>query len=244
MTGINGVNTCNVSTCGDNVGVPNSTANSCNNNVNARSGLSANASDLSELTVPTFTESTSHVPLHFIRDLDQYFSLKRTPEELRLALVFRAVKEPFARQWLSCVFDGMKTYDEFKKAFTELLWRLSTQASILSALYLDKHDPGSGESCFDHYIRYANMALNPPISDLDLPSALTGHFETRVQKGLICSNLESTQDALAFLAKFQGLGDHRHTHLGRHGASTIVGMQTEDLRVGRLTLGTATQATV
>jgi len=107
----------------------------------------------------------------------------------------------------------MKNYNEFKKAFTELLWCPSRQASIRSAIYLDKHDPGSGESCLDHYSRYANMAstLNPPMSDLDLLSALPSHFEPRVQQGLICSNLQSTQDALAFLAKLQGLGDQRQT---------------------------------
>jgi hypothetical protein len=73
--------------------VPNTSVNSCNNNVNAGSGLCANNTDLSELNLPTFTDSTSQVLLHFFRDLDQYFSVKRTPEELRLALVFRAVKE-------------------------------------------------------------------------------------------------------------------------------------------------------
>ena len=213
VNSVSGVNACNLSACSGSTDVPNTSVNSCNNNVNAGSGLYANNTDLSELTLPTFTDSASQVPLHFIRDLDQYFSLKRTPEELRLALVFRAVKEPFAKQWLSSVFDRMKNYDEFKKSFTELLWCPSRQASIRSAIYLDKHDPGSGESCLDHYIRYANMAstLNPPMSDLDLLSALTSHFEQRVQQGLICSNLQSTQDVLAFLSKLQGLGDHRQT---------------------------------
>ena len=86
----------------------------------------------------------------------------------------------------------------------------SRQAIIRSAIYLDKDDPGSGESCLHHYIRYANMAstLNPPMSDLDQLSAITNHFEPRVQQNLICINLQSTQDALAFLAKLQGLGDH------------------------------------
>jgi hypothetical protein len=107
-------------------------------------------------------------------------------------------------------FDKMKNYDEFKKAFTELLWCPSRQASIRSAIYLDKHDPGSGESCLDHYIRYANVA-STLTSDLDLLSTLTSHFEPQVQQGLICSNLQSSQDALAFLAKLQSLGDHRHT---------------------------------
>jgi len=107
----------------------------------------------------------------------------------------------------------MKNYGEFKKTFAELLWCASRQASIRSAIYLDKHDPGSGESCLDHYIRYANMAstLNPPMSDLDLLSTLTSPFEPWVQQGLICTNLQSTQGALAFLAKLQGSGDHRQT---------------------------------
>ena len=213
VNGVNEMNASDMSTCSDSTNVHNQSVNSCNNDVNAGSGLYANNTDLSELTLPTFTDSTSQVPLHFIRDLDQYFALKRTPEELKLALVFRAVKEPFAKQWLSSAFDRMKNCDQFKKAFTELLWCPSRQASIRSAIYLDKHDPGSGESCLDHYIRYANMAstLNPPMSDLDLLSALTSHFEPQVQQGLICSNRQTTQDTLAFLAKLQGLGDHRQT---------------------------------
>jgi hypothetical protein len=97
VTGMDGVNTCDGSTCGDNVNVPDPSVNSCNNSVNAGSGLYENTSDFSELTLPTFTDSTSQVPLHFIRDLDQYFSLKRTPDELTLALVFRAVKGSFAK---------------------------------------------------------------------------------------------------------------------------------------------------
>ena len=189
VNSVSGENASNLSTFSGSADVPNTSVNSCNNNANAGSELYANNTDLSEMTLLTFKDSTSQVPLHFFRDLDLYFSLKRTPEELRLVLVFRAVKEPLSKQCLSSVFDRMKNYDEFKE------------------------DPGSGESCLDHYIRYANMAstLNPPMSDLDLLSALTSHFEPRVQQGLICSNLQSTQDALAFLAKLQGLGNHRQT---------------------------------
>jgi hypothetical protein len=127
VNGVNGAKVCNMSICSDGANVPNTSINSGNNNVSAGSGLYANNSDLSELTLPTFTDSTSQVPLHFIRDLDQYFSLKRTPDEPRLDLVFRAVKEPFAKQWLSSVFDKMKNYDEFKKAFTVLVGRLALE---------------------------------------------------------------------------------------------------------------------
>ena len=99
---------CDMTTCSDGANVPNASVSSCNNNLNVGSGLYANNTNLGELTLPIFMDSTSQVPLHFIRDLDQYFSLKRMPDELRLALVFQAVKEPFTKQWLSSVFDKMK----------------------------------------------------------------------------------------------------------------------------------------
>jgi hypothetical protein len=115
VNSVNGAKSCNLSTCSGSADVHNTSVSSCNNNVNAGSGLYANKTDLSELFLPNFTDSTRQHPLYFIRDFDEYFSLKRTPEELMLAMVFRAVKEPCAKQWFSSVFDIMKTYDEFKK---------------------------------------------------------------------------------------------------------------------------------
>jgi len=65
----------------------------------------------------------------------------------------------------------------------------------------------------DHYIRYANLAstLDPPMTEMELLSAMTSHFEPRVQQGLICWNFKNSQDALAFLFKFQGLGESRES---------------------------------
>ena len=98
-----------------------------------------------------------------------------------------------------------------KKPFTELLWNPSRQASIRRSISLEKYNPSSGESYMDHYIRYANLAstLDPPMAEIDLLSALTLHFEPRVQQGLIGGNFQNTQNALAFLAKYEGLGENR-----------------------------------
>jgi len=76
---------------------------------------------------------------------------------------------------------------------------------------LDKSNPSSGESYMDIYIRYANLAstLDPPMTEMDLLSVLTSYFEPRVQQGLICENFQNTQDALALLAKYQGLEEKR-----------------------------------
>jgi hypothetical protein len=47
------------------------------------------------------------------------------------------------------------------------------------------------------------------MTKIDLLSALTSHFEPRVQQGLICGNFQITQDTLVFLVKYQGLGENR-----------------------------------
>jgi len=212
LPSVHGVNGCSTSVSNDVNSVINQPNNSCSyGNVNATSELHAKSAQLCELTLPTFSDSTKQVPLHFIGDLDQYFNLRQTPDELCLPLVFRAIQEPFAKQWLSSSFDKLKGYDEFKKVFMELLWNPSRQASIRSSIYLDKYNPNSGESCMDHYIRHANLAstLDPPMTEMNLLSALTSHFETKVQQGMICGDLKNSQDALAFLSKFQGLGEGR-----------------------------------
>jgi hypothetical protein len=215
VPGENGVNGCCTSMCNDVNSVINQPTNSYSHgNVNVASELLAK----SELTLLTVSDSTKQVPIHFIRDLDQYFSLRQTPDELRLLLVFRAIQEPFAKQWLSSSFDKLKSYIEFKKAFTELLWNPSHQASIRSSIYLDRYNRNSEESYKDHYTRYANLAstLDPPMTEMDLLASMTSHFETKVQQGLICGNFQNTQDVLAFLAKYHGLGENREV-LGRPG---------------------------
>jgi hypothetical protein len=106
----NGANACHVSTYSGSANILDTSVYPCSDSVNVGSTLYANNTGFKELTLPTFTDSTSQVPLHFIRELDLYFSLKRTPEEIRLALVFRAVKEQFAKQWLSSFVDEKKSY--------------------------------------------------------------------------------------------------------------------------------------
>jgi hypothetical protein len=47
------------------------------------------------------------------------------------------------------------------------------------------------------------------MTDMDLLSALTSHYEPRVQQGLLCSNIKCTQEVLGYLSKMQGLNENR-----------------------------------
>jgi hypothetical protein len=210
--------TSNVSISSNNTCTDNNSINSQNGNlvpetnVNAVSeGQSRNA-DMQELTLPMFTDSSKQVPLHFIRDLDLYFKLRQTPEQLKLPLTLRAVQEPMAKQWISSTYDKLQNYNEFRKGFTDLLWNPNRQAGIRSQIYLDKHLLSSGESYVDHYIRYANMAssLDPPMTDMDLLSALTSHYESSIRQALLCGNFKSTQEVLGFLARAQSVIENKN----------------------------------
>jgi hypothetical protein len=47
------------------------------------------------------------------------------------------------------------------------------------------------------------------MTDMDLLSALTSHYEPRVQQGLLCGNFKCTQDVLGYLSKVQGIHESR-----------------------------------
>jgi hypothetical protein len=67
----NGVNVSSNSACHDSTSVVGQTSNSgVYTNVNVTSEVQSRSVDLNELTLPSFTDSSKQVPLHFIRDLD------------------------------------------------------------------------------------------------------------------------------------------------------------------------------
>jgi hypothetical protein len=184
----------------------NTIATSCIENVSAKSETSVDTSRYKELSLSPFSDSSKQVAVHFIRQLDEYFTLRKTPEELRLPLVFRSVSDPFAKQWLLATYGQLKSYDDFQKPFTD-----SQKVGVVCM----KTDVTTGRGKVSpNYIRYANLAnmLSPAMSDQDLLSALITHYEPRIQNCLISTNLKSTQEALAFLTKLQSPENSREQY--------------------------------
>ena len=76
VTGMNEVNICYMSCCGDSVNVTNASVNSSINSEISGLGFDTNSTDLRDLILPKITDSANNAPLYFITELDQYFSLK------------------------------------------------------------------------------------------------------------------------------------------------------------------------
>jgi len=74
----NSINVSN-SKCHDSTSVLGQTVKSsiCTN-VNVTSKVQSRSVDLCEMTLPSFTDNSKQVPLHFICDLDLYFKLRHT----------------------------------------------------------------------------------------------------------------------------------------------------------------------
>ena len=198
----------------DNVSNTNAVAVSCIEHVSAQPEKSVDVSKYSELLLPKVSDSSKQVAVCFIRELDEYFSLGKTPEELRLPLVFRSITDPFAKQWLLMAYGQLRSYNDFKKALKELLWDGTLQSEIRCHVYQGRYDCRSGESFSEHYIKYANVAsmFSPAMSDQDLLGAMITHYEPRIQACLISTNLKSTQEALAVLSKLQSLENSREPY--------------------------------
>jgi hypothetical protein len=142
------VNDANVSkafTC-NNVNNTNTIATSCIENGSAQFETSVDTSQYNELSLPKYSDSSKQVVVHFIRELDEYFTLRKTPEELRFPLIFRSISDSFAKQWMLTTYGQLKSYDDFKKAFTELLWDGTRQSGIRCRVYQNRYNYRSGRS--------------------------------------------------------------------------------------------------
>jgi hypothetical protein len=136
-----------------------------------------------------------------------YFELKNVPENLKLPIVLRSIKDPFAQDWVSSAYHKLNSYESFKSQFARLFWNELEQARVRCDIYQGKYDKNEGESMAEHYVRYASLAANlqPPLSEFGLVTALTSHFSMEIQRARLATNLKSSQEALAFLGRMQSL---------------------------------------
>jgi hypothetical protein len=117
----------------------------CNNNgavnqteLSNGSIVQRNRNLISDLTLPKFTDAAKQNAVQFLLELDSYFALRRVPETLKLQIVNRAISDKYVIQWLESVRKDLRTYNDFKHAFTDLLWNSAIEAEVRNAIYLNK----------------------------------------------------------------------------------------------------------
>jgi hypothetical protein len=88
--------------------------------VNATSQMPVNRDSLRTLSLPSFSDSNKQCVVTCLRDLDMYLEIKKVPENLKLPPVLRAIKGPFAQNWVSAQYHKTDSYQSFKSQFPKL----------------------------------------------------------------------------------------------------------------------------
>jgi hypothetical protein len=137
--------------------------------VNSTAEMADRRDVCSELSLPTFFDCNKQSADTFLRELDMYFEFKNVPENLKLPIVLRSIKDPFPQNWVSSEYHKLDSYQRFKSQFARLFWNKFEQAGVRCDIYQGKYDKNEGEYMAEHYVRFASLAayLQPPLSEFD-----------------------------------------------------------------------------
>jgi hypothetical protein len=111
-----------------------------NTTVVSASEMSVNRDSLSELSIPAFVNCNRQSVVTFLRDLGMYFELKKVPENLKLPLVLRAIKDLFAQNWVSSEYHKIGSFQSFEAQFFKLSCNELQQSRFRCDIYQGKYD--------------------------------------------------------------------------------------------------------
>ena len=78
---------------------------------------------LSDISPPQFDETTGDNPKVFLRDLEEYFKIKRIPSELKMLIVKKCLKKN-ALDWMRLTLASHASYQTFKNLFFRAILEL------------------------------------------------------------------------------------------------------------------------
>jgi hypothetical protein len=106
--------------------------------------------------------------------LNEYFALRQTPAEFRLALAARSLSGNDTRTWIHALQGQMKTYEEFQEALLSQYWNKTQQQAVKLSIYQSQYDHRNSTSMVNHYLKFAALSryLNPPMDTAEFLAAL------------------------------------------------------------------------
>ncbi|KDR13224.1 hypothetical protein L798_13016 [Zootermopsis nevadensis] len=125
--------------------------------------------------------------IYHLNQLEEFMKLKGVPESLQLAIAFKSISDPVAKQWMSAVSHTLNYYEQFKVAFTKTFWSKMTQSRVKCSIYQDKYEKQSNLSMSGHLIEYAVLASYLGMSDAEFIDAIKLHYPVNIQRCLVGS---------------------------------------------------------
>jgi hypothetical protein len=184
--------------------VPNKGMRCNNNNWEFVKGTITNTMDLA---LPTFEDLPEQNAQAHVNAVIEFLQIKNITPLLRLAVARRSLRGISVTNWDDAIWDELKTFEHFRKAFINKFWSLPHQAKVRLQIYHDNHDPGGAVNYCDHLKTYAVKAkyLEPPMSNFELLNALKEHYPIGVKKAWIVAKPRTVHDAAEFLSDVMSL---------------------------------------
>jgi hypothetical protein len=170
-----------------------------NNNYGFVRGTMNNTLDLA---LPTFEGLPEQNAQAHLNALAKFIQVKNIPSPLHLAVARRSLKGFSVTTWGDAIWDQLKTFGDFQKAFLDKCWGLQCQAKVRLGIYQDRYDPRGELDYCDHLMKYAVKAkyLEPPMSSFEFLNAVKEHYLISVRKAWVVAKPQTLQDAAAFLS--------------------------------------------
>jgi hypothetical protein len=175
-----------------------------NNNWEFVKGTITNTLDIA---LPTFKDLPEQNAQDHMNAVIEFLQIKKIPPLLHLAVARRSLRGMSVTTWGDAIWDELKTFEDFRKAFLNKFWGLPRQAKVRLQIYQDKHDPRGAVNYYDHLMTYAVKAkyLEPPMPNLELLNALKEHYPIGVKQAWIVAKPRTLQDAAEFLSDVMSL---------------------------------------
>jgi hypothetical protein len=142
---------------------------------------------LNELVLPIYSYISKQNTVHFLTELDNYFSLKCISDSITLSITTKAITNN----------RHVTGYEQFRQAIRELLWSPQVHSQVCCSIYQDQYDKGIDKSMSAHFLRHAVLIMNltPKLSELDMIDAIAGHYPIYVHRPLLSASVRTVQEA-------------------------------------------------
>lgn len=153
-----------------------------------------------DIKIPSFKNENLDDPIEFLSDLERYFAIKNTPEEVKLVLVETALQDR-AKLWYGANKISFFNYLQFRKAFYNEFFCIETRVKTRNRWATSKYD-GSGESLVSYFYKKTRESNNfePPLDQYEINYTIVKQYPTNIQVSLAGVDYNDTKKIVQVLS--------------------------------------------
>lgn len=147
-----------------------------------------------EIKLPIFHDEINDNPLEFMRDFDQYCSIKQIPDQY-VPIIIESALQGRARLWYKAAKHNIHDIGDFKHAFADEFFSIEIQTRAKNNWRNREYDSRNDGStlAFYYHQTYQATTVEPLLSDYEKNYLIVGQFPREVQMALVGIDLEDSR---------------------------------------------------